>query len=77
MMTNWHADSGWKPLYEAALAETDEAKLPGRIVAARSAILDCMEANLRNPNPSEHRVMNDALRNLRRLAEVAPGGTAA
>jgi len=58
----------WKPLYEAALFETDGSKLPERITAARTAILDRIEESLTSPLPSEHRVMNDALRNLRRLA---------
>jgi hypothetical protein len=60
----------WKPLYEAALLETDTSKLPERISVARNAILDRVEESLRNPSPDEHRIMNDALRNLRRLAEV-------
>jgi hypothetical protein len=63
-------DSDWEPLYEAALLETDRSKLPERISVARNAILDRIEQTLRNPSPAEHRVMNDALRNLRRLAEI-------
>ena len=59
----------WKPLYEAALFETDGSKLPELITAARTAILDRIEESLTSPLPSEHRVMNDALRNLRRHAE--------
>ena len=67
----------WKPLYEAALLETDLSKLPGRIIMARNAILDRIEEGLTNPLPSEHRAMNDALRNLRRLAEITTTRTAA
>jgi hypothetical protein len=63
-------ESDWEPLYEAALLETDRSKLPERISVARNAILDRIEQTLRNPSPAEHRVMNDALRNLRRLAEI-------
>jgi hypothetical protein len=63
-------DSDWEPLYEAALLETDRSKLPERISVARNAILDRIEQTLRNPSPAEHRVMNDALRNLRQLAEI-------
>ena len=59
----------WKPIYEAALLETDGSKLPERITAARTAILDRIEESLTSPLPSEHRAMDDALRNLRRLAE--------
>jgi len=64
------AASDWKPLYEAVLLETDGSKLPERITIARTAILDRIEESLTSPLPSEHRAMDDALRNLRRLAEV-------
>ena len=60
----------WKPLYEAALLETDAGKLSQRIITARSAIFDRIEESLTHPLPGEHRVMNDALRNLRRLAQM-------
>jgi hypothetical protein len=59
----------WKPLYEAALFETDVTKLPERITAARSAILDRIEESFKHSLPGEHRAMDDALRNLRRLAQ--------
>jgi len=61
----------WKPLYEAALGETDVAKLPNRITMARSAILDRIEESFSHSLPDEHRAMDDALRNLRRLAQSA------
>ncbi len=56
----------WKPLYEAALLETDVAKLPERITTARSAILDRIEESFRHSLAGEHRAMDDALRHLRR-----------
>ena len=62
----------WKPLYEAALSESDERKLLERISAARNAILDRIEVSLTTSRlPGEHRVVDDALRNLRRLAQLA------
>jgi len=67
----------WKPLYKAALLETDGSKLPQRITAARTAILDRIEESLTSPLPSEHRAMDDALRSLRRLAEVMAARNAA
>ena len=68
-MEYFHSDSKhWKPLYEAALLESDSTKLPERITTARSAILDRIEESLTHPLPGEHRAMDDALRNLRRLA---------
>jgi hypothetical protein len=60
----------WKPLYKAALLETDLSKLPQRISAARSAILDRIEESFTHSLLGEHRAMDDALRNLRRLAQL-------
>ncbi len=61
----------WKPLYEAALSEADERKLLERIAAARMAILDRIEVSLTTSRlPGEHRVMDEALRNLRKLARL-------
>jgi hypothetical protein len=60
----------WKPLYEAALLETDVAKLPERITAARTAILDRIEETFVHSLPGEQRAMDEALRNLRSLAQL-------
>lgn len=76
-MLSVHRDPDWKPLYEAALRETDESKLSERISIARNAILDRIEESLSNPSPAEHQVMNEALRNLRRLAALVTPRAAA
>jgi hypothetical protein len=61
----------WKPLYEAALSEADEYKVIERIAAARNAILDRIEVSLTTSrSPGEHLAMDDALRNLRKLAQL-------
>jgi hypothetical protein len=60
----------WKRLYEAALSETDLTKLPERIITARSAILDRIEESFIHSLPGEHRVMDVALANLRRLGKL-------
>jgi len=60
----------WKRLYEAALSETDLTKLPERITTARSAILDRIEESFVHSLPGEHRVMDVALTNLRRLGKL-------
>jgi hypothetical protein len=60
----------WKLLYEAALFETDVTKVPERITAARSAILDRIEESLAHSLPGEQRAMDEALRNLRSLAQL-------
>jgi hypothetical protein len=60
----------WRPLYEAALLEADVAKLPERITVARSAILDRIEETFVHSLPGEQRAMDEALRNLRRLAQL-------
>jgi hypothetical protein len=62
--------SDWKPLYEAALHETDRSKLAQRIATARHAILNNIERSIWNPALCEQSAMDSALRNLRRLARV-------
>ncbi|HEX6802703.1 MAG TPA: hypothetical protein VF133_03410 [Terriglobales bacterium] len=70
-MANVHSVPDWKALYEAALLETDRGKLPARIMSARSAIFDRIEESVTNPLAAEQSAMDNALRNLRRLAELA------
>jgi hypothetical protein len=62
---------GWKQLYEIAILEIDSTKLPKRIAEARCAILDRAEDILTNPPSDERHALNDALRTLRLLDEVA------
>lgn len=76
-MQHIQSNADWKPLYEAALLETDLRRLPERIIAARRAILERVEACLKEPVASEHHAMNEALRHLRRLAETAAPSIAA
>src|SRR2546430_1362458 len=73
-MQSAHSGADWKPLFEAALLETDAIKLPERITTARSAILDRIEESLTNPVASEQSAMDNALRSLRRLAQIAMTG---
>jgi len=60
----------WKPLYEAARLETDVTKLPERITAARGAILDRIEESFVHSLPGEQRAIDEALHNLRSLAQL-------
>ena len=76
-MQHLQSNADWKPLYEAALLETDSRRLLERIMLARRAILDRIEESLKEPVASEHHVMNEALRHLRRLAETAAPSIAA
>jgi hypothetical protein len=69
-MQSVSSPADWRRLYEAALFETDETRVPERISIARSAIVDRIEKVLEMPTPGEHRAMADALRHLRRLAEI-------
>ena len=67
--------TNWKPLYELAVLESDSGKLPERITTARSAIFDRIEESLTHPVAGEQRAMNDALRHMRRLAQMIPQKT--
>jgi hypothetical protein len=70
-MQRIESNADWKALYEAALLETDSSRLPQRIIRARRAIFERIEESLRQPVASEHHAMNEALRHLRKLTEMA------
>ena len=63
--------STWKHLYECAMLELDNSKLPERIAAAHRAIVDRAEEIVTNQSEDEHYVLNDALRALQLLEQVA------
>jgi hypothetical protein len=58
----------WEVLYRDALLELDNAKLPKRILQARSAICERAQENL--ADPSERQLLDDALQTLQRLEEI-------
>ena len=62
--------SDWMSLYDAAVRETDRTKLPERIASARGAILNNVEKSIRQPAIGDQCAMDEALRNLRRLARA-------
>ena len=61
----------WKRLYEAAVLELDNSKLPGLIAKARCAIHDRAEETLTSSLLAEHRRLNNALHALQILEAVA------
>ncbi len=63
--------STWKQLYECAMLELDNSKLPERIAAAHRAIVDRAEEIVTNQSEDEHYALNDALRALQLLEQVA------
>ena len=63
--------STWKYLYECAMLELDKSKLPERIAAAYRAIVDRAQEIVDNQSDDEHYALNDALRALRLLEQVA------
>ena len=63
--------STWKHLYECAMLELDNRKLPERIAAAHRAIVDRAEEIAANQSHDEHYALNDALRALQLLEQVA------
>jgi hypothetical protein len=60
----------WKRLYEAAVLELDNSKLPERIAEARRAIHDRAEETLTYSLLAEHRLLNNALHTLQLLEAV-------
>jgi hypothetical protein len=61
----------WEQLYQRAIVEIDHARFQGRITDARHAILDRAEEMLTLPPGNEQRALNNALKTLRLLEEVA------
>jgi hypothetical protein len=61
----------WEQLYQWAIVELDHARFQGRITDARNAILDRAEEILTLPPGTEQRALNNALKTLRVLEEVA------
>jgi hypothetical protein len=61
----------WVSLYESALTELEQAKMSGRIDAARKAIIARMEKlqTLPGLHPEERQAIEDSLRGLRFLAQ--------
>ncbi len=63
--------SAWKDLYECAMLELDSRKLPERIADAYRAIVDRAEEIVTNQSEDEHYALNDALRALHLLEQLA------
>ncbi len=58
----------WQVLYEDAILEFDNARLPKRILQARSAIRDRAQEIL--TDPSERQLLDSALQTLQMLEEI-------
>lgn len=64
----------WQRLYQEALVELDNDKLPERVAAAETAIMDRMQALSPNrPNVSERHALEDGLATLRILKREVLG----
>ena len=63
--------STWKHLYECAMLELDKNKLPARIAAAQRAIVERAEEIITDQSTDEHYALNDALRALQLLEQMA------
>jgi len=59
----------WQDLYQFAISEQDNSRLPQRIADARGAIFDRIEDMITRPDRNEQRMLNDALNGLRALQE--------
>jgi hypothetical protein len=59
----------WQVLYQDAILEFDNARLPKRILQARSAIRDRAQEIL--ADPSERQLLDNALQTLQMLEEIA------
>jgi hypothetical protein len=64
-------DTQWGELYAKAVLEPEYGLLPEKIALARNAIFDRAEELFKQPVTDEQRALNDALRILRLLENVA------
>jgi hypothetical protein len=69
------AAEDWRTLYQSAMLESDRTKRLERILEARHAVLDRAEELLTGAPSDERSVLNDALRALRVLEQVAVKST--
>jgi hypothetical protein len=60
----------WQVLYQDAILEFDNAKLPKRISQARTAIYDRAEEILTDSSGSERQLLTNALQTLQILEEM-------
>jgi hypothetical protein len=65
------AGSEWRTLYEAAVLELDQRKLPQRIEAAQHAIMQCLQRLDGFTAPPESESLKNALQVLHDLREIA------
>jgi hypothetical protein len=68
------SSAGWRKLYESAILELDNGRMPERIAVARRAILARTDEILTEPSDSEHHALSNALRALQALEQVARDG---
>jgi hypothetical protein len=61
----------WRELYQTAMLELDDSKMPQRIFEARHAIFDRAEDLLTASPTDERGALNDALQALRMLEKMA------
>jgi hypothetical protein len=55
----------WQDLYQFAISEQDNTRLPQRIAEARCAIFDRIEDRISRPDSDERRMLTEALNGLR------------
>ena len=65
---SYMSTSLWQALFQDAIREFDDAKLPAKISQARSAIQDRVRENL--TDPSEHERLDNALQTLQVLDKI-------
>ena len=66
-----YREENWVSLYQSALTELEQAKMSGRIEAAKTAIVTRMEKLCTMPglHPEERQAIEDALRGLNLLKQ--------
>ena len=62
---------GWRPLFEAALMESDHSALARRLQIAKDAVMDHIEDTFDTASLSERRILLAALRTINELQRLS------
>lgn len=62
---------GWRPLFEAALMESDHSVLPRRLQVAKDAVMDYIEDTIDTASISERRLLLVALHAISELQRLS------
>lgn len=70
-LTSTRPVDGWRPLFEAALMESDHFVIPRRLQDAKDAVIDRIEDTFDTASLSERRLLSAALHTITELQRLS------